>query len=486
MQRPSRFARYDSAMTARTSAAVSPSSDAAANPPLAGLADGLRLVHRRGVTRPLAWRTHQLQQLLLLVQENEAALLDALNRDLGRPRFEGWVAELGILTSELQHTLKHLKGWMRPRRVHTPMVVQPGHASIHAEPLGVVLIIAPWNYPIQLALAPLIGALSAGNCVVIKPSEVAPASSAIMARLIPQYLDRECVRVVEGGVAETTELLTQRWDHIFYTGNGTVGRIVLSAAARHLTPVTLELGGKSPVLVDSEVDLDVAARRVVWGKFFNAGQTCVAPDYVLVQAGQEQEFLTRLRATLREFYGEDPKQSPDYGRIINERHHSRLLGLLGSGEVVAGGQNDPAERYLAPTILRGVAPDSPVMADEIFGPILPVIAMPSLDAAIEYVNAREKPLALYIFSKNSANVDKIIDSTSSGGVCVNDAVTHLVPPELPFGGVGGSGMGAYHGRFGFETFSHLKSVLNRGTFVDPALRYPPYSESKLKWVKRLS
>ena len=277
---------------------------------------------------------------------------------------------------------------------------------------------------------------------------------------------------------ETTELLAQRWDHIFYTGNGTVGRIVLAAAAQHLTPVTLELGGKSPVIVDSDVDLAVAARRIVWGKFFNAGQTCVAPDYILVQAAQEQPLLARLRETLREFYGEDPQKSPDYGRIVNERHHRRLLGLLGSGEVVTGGQSDAADRYLAPTVLRGVALDSPVMADEIFGPILPVIAVPDVDAAITFVNAREKPLALYVFSKNSDNVQKIVEGTSSGGVCVNDAVTHLVPPELPFGGVGGSGMGAYHGRFGFDTFTHQKGVLDRATFVDPALRYPPYSESE--------
>ncbi len=469
-------------MTARVNSASGSDADS----PISGLADQLRQTHRRGVTRPLAFRTHQLRQLLALLDENETALLQALTQDLGKPRFEGWASELGILRSEIQHTLKHLKNWLRPRRVSAPMVVQPSHARIHAEPLGVVLIIAPWNYPIQLALAPLIGALAGGNCVVVKPSEVAPASSAVMARLLPKYLDRDCVRIVEGGVDETTALLAQRWDHIFYTGNGTVGRIVLAAAAQHLTPVTLELGGKSPVLVDADVDLDVAARRIVWGKFFNAGQTCVAPDYVLVHAAQEQPLLTRLRATLREFYGEDPRQSPDYGRIVNARHHSRLVALLGSGEVVAGGHSDAADRYLAPTVLRNVAVDSPVMADEIFGPILPVIPVPNLDAAITFVNAREKPLALYVFSKNGATIDKVVAETSSGGVCINDAVAHLIPPELPFGGVGGSGMGAYHGRFGFDTFTHQKGVLDRATFVDPALRYPPYSETKLKWVKRLS
>lgn len=463
------------------------SSPVTADPPAhAGLADRLRAVHRRGVTRPLAWRTRQLRQLLALTQDNEPEILQALAADLGKPRFEAWAAELAPLVSELRHALKHLKSWMQPRRVRSPMLVQPSKATIRAEPLGVVLIIAPWNYPVQLALAPLVGALAGGNCVVLKPSEVAPATSALLAKLCPRYLDPECIQVVEGGVPETTELLAQHWDHIFYTGNGTVGRIVLEAAARHLTPVTLELGGKSPVFVDAEVDLAVAARRIAWGKFWNAGQTCVAPDYVLVHAAQEQAFLDRMRAALREFYGDDPKASPDYARIINERHHGRLRRLLDSGELVVGGQSDAAARYIAPTILRKVAPDSPVMADEIFGPILPVIAVPDLDAAIAFVNARPKPLALYVFSKNDATVEKILTDTSSGGACVNDAVVHLAVPELPFGGVGHSGMGAYHGRTGFDTFTHRKSVLDRATYVDPALRYPPYSGTKLKWARRLS
>jgi aldehyde dehydrogenase (NAD+) len=322
--------------------------------------------------------------------------------------------------------------------------------------------------------------------VVLKPSEVAPASSAVLAELVPRYLDRECVQVVEGGVAETTELLSQQWDHIFYTGNGTVGRIVMQAAARHLTPVTLELGGKSPAIVDAEVDLEVAARRITWAKFFNAGQTCVAPDYVLVHPSQEQPLLSAIKSTLREFYGDDPKKSADYGRIVNDRHHTRLVRLLGAGEVVTGGQHDAAQRYLAPTVLRNVPADAPVMADEIFGPILPVLTVPDVNAAIRFVTARDKPLALYVFSKNSAHIDQILESTTSGGACVNDAVTHLVPPDLPFGGVGGSGMGAYHGRAGFDTFTHRKSVLHKGTLVDPALRYPPYTDTKFKWVKRLS
>ncbi len=450
-----------------------------------GLADRLRAHHQSGVTRALKWRTHQLKQLLALLTEQESALTQALTKDLGKPRYESVVGELSFLTAELKHTLKHLKSWMQPRRVPAPLAVQPGQALIHADPLGVALIIAPWNYPIQLALGPLISAIAGGNCVVVKPSEVAPASSAAMTELIPKYLDRECVQVIEGGVAETTQLLEQRWDHIFYTGNGTVGRIVMQAAARHLTPVTLELGGKSPAIVDVDVDLDVAARRITWGKFFNAGQTCVAPDYVLVHTSQEQALLTRIRDTLHEFYGDDPQKSPDYARIVNERHHGRLVRLLGAGEVVIGGQHDVKQRYLAPTVLRNVPLDAPVMADEIFGPILPVFSVPDMDAAIRFVTARDKPLALYVFSKNSATVDKVLSGTSSGGACVNDAVMQLVPPELPFGGVGGSGMGAYHGRNGFDTFTHRKSVLTKATYLDPPLRYPPYSETKLKWLKRL-
>jgi aldehyde dehydrogenase (NAD+) len=369
--------------------------------------------------------------------------------------------------------------------VAAPVAVQPARARIVREPLGVVLVIAPWNYPVQLALVPLIGALAGGNCVVLKPSEVAPATSAVLARLIPRYLDPECVAVVEGGVPETTALLAERFDHVFYTGNGTVGRIVMEAAAKHLTPVTLELGGKSPCLVDSEVDLDVAARRIVWGKFFNAGQTCVAPDYALVPAALEKPLLERMKQVLVDFYGADPEKSPDFGRIVNGRHHARLTALLGAGEVVVGGRHDAASRYLAPTILRAVPPDAPVMQNEIFGPILPVLTVRDLDEAIAFVNAREKPLALYVFTRDRRAAKRVLAETSSGAVTVNDCITHMVPHGLPFGGVGPSGMGAYHGPHSFHTFTHAKAVLDRATFVDPPVRYPPYTPAKHKWIKRL-
>lgn len=445
----------------------------------------LRRAYESGVTRPLEWRLAQLRQLLRLLEENEDALLEALRDDLGKCQFEGFIGEIGFLAGEIKYTLKHLKSWLKPQRVKAPLPVQPAKARIHSEPLGVVLIIAPWNYPLQLALAPLVGAISGGNTAVIKPSEVAAATSAIIARLVPKYLDRDAVSVIEGGVPETTTLLAQRFDHIFYTGNGNVGRVVMKAAAEHLTPVTLELGGKSPCVVDEEADLEVAARRIVWGKYFNAGQTCVAPDYILVHERVEPRLLDKLRETIREFYGEDPKQSRDYARIVNERHHARLSRLLGSGDVVTGGEADVGDKYIAPTVLKDVSPDSPVMQDEIFGPILPVIRVKNVDEAIDFINEREKPLALYVFTNDKERARRVIDRTSSGGACINDCVSHLLPPELPFGGVGPSGMGAYHGKATFDTFTHKKSVLDKATKLDAPLRYPPYVDQKLKWAKRL-
>jgi aldehyde dehydrogenase (NAD+) len=452
---------------------------------IVAIVERLRRAFDSGRTRGIEWRLRQLNQFAAMMLENEEAMLDALAADLGKPRFEGWGGETQYVVGEIKYMRKSLAKWMRPKRVSTPIIAQPGRAKIIAEPLGLVLIIAPWNYPIQLALAPMVGALAAGNAVVLKPSEVAPASSALLGQLVPKYFDPECVAVVEGGVPETTRLLAERWDHIFYTGNGAVGRIVMEAAAKHLTPVTLELGGKSPCIVDEDVDMEVAARRIVWGKFFNTGQTCIAPDYVLVHESRETELCERMKAVVREFYGENPKASPDYGRIINERHHARLSKLIASGEVVVGGETDAAEKFIAPTILRKVDPGSPVMADEIFGPILPVLTVKSIDAAIDFVNARPKPLALYMFTRNKDRANAVLGRTSSGGACINDALQHLLPHELPFGGVGPSGMGAYHGRTTFDTFSHHKSVLEKATFTDPALRYPPYTPGKTKWAKRL-
>jgi len=349
----------------------------------------------------------------------------------------------------------------------------------------VVLVIAPWNYPAQLALLPLVGILGAGNCAILKPSEVAPATSALLASIIPKYFNSDTLAVVEGGIPETTELLEQRFDHIFYTGNGTVGRIVMAAAAKHLTPVTLELGGKSPCYVDTHANLDVAAKRIVWAKFFNAGQTCVAPDYILAHKDIHDELLERMTAAITAFYGDNIQNSPDYGRIINERHHRRLMDLLKGETLLCGGYGDETIKFIEPTIVRDVSPDSSLMREEIFGPILPVLPIESTDQAIQFILEREKPLALYVFSENKDSYQRVLQQTSSGGACVNDAMTHLSALDLPFGGVGESGMGHYHGKHGFDTFSHQKSVLDKSSRFDLPLRYPPFNDAKAKWLKRL-
>jgi aldehyde dehydrogenase (NAD+) len=447
----------------------------------------LRSTFASGRTKSYEWRVKQLEALRKMLVDREDEILDALHVDVGKPRLEAWIAEVSYMVKEVDHTRKHLADWMRPERTGTPLVIQPGRSEVRKEPLGVCLVIAPWNYPFQLAMAPLLGALSAGNCVLLKPSEVAPHTSALLARLIPQYLDADAVAVVEGGVAETTALLEQKFDHIFYTGNGHVARIIMTAAAKHLTPVVLELGGKSPCIVDKDVDLDVVARRIAWGKFYNAGQTCIAPDYVLVHEAVREPFFDKIRASLREFYGEDPQKSPDYGRIVNGRHHQRLARLLpGSGEPVTRVELDEADRYFSPTVLRDVPTDSAVMADEIFGPILPVLSYREADEVVSFVNERPKPLALYVFSENAAFQSKMLDGTSSGGATVNHVWLHFGVPGLPFGGVGESGMGAYHGQYSFDTFTHRKAVLQKPLKLDPPIMYPPYDGLKAKLLKLLA
>jgi aldehyde dehydrogenase (NAD+) len=446
----------------------------------------LRAGFASGRTRPAEWRLAQLDRLRALLTENRDALVRALEADLRKPDPEGWLTDVGFTLGDLDVARKQLRRWMKPRRVATPLKLQPGRSWLQPEPLGVVLVIAPWNYPVQLALAPLAAAIAAGNCALIKPSEVTPHVSAVLAELVPRYLDPDCVAIVEGGVAETQALLAERWDHIFYTGNGRVARIVMAAAARHLTPVTLELGGKSPCLVDEDVDLDVTARRIVWGKFLNCGQTCVAPDYVLVHEARERELVERMAHWVHEFYGDLPQQSPDLARIVNEQHVDRLAKLLESGTPVIGGQVDRADRWVAPTILRDVPPDAPVMQEEIFGPILPVLKVRDLDEAIAFVNARPKPLALYVFSRRQAVQDAVVERTSAGGVCVNAVLWHIGNEHLPFGGVGESGMGAYHGRHGFEAMSHLKPVLKKSTKADPKIGYPPYTKWKKALIKRFA
>ncbi|MGI9591334.1 MAG: aldehyde dehydrogenase family protein [Myxococcota bacterium] len=447
-----------------------------------GLVAGLRDAFDRGLTRPLDWREAQLRGLERLIAERGDELLAALQADLAKPAVEAWAADIGVVRMEAAQARKKLQRWTRPEKVG--LLPIPGRMRIIREPLGVVLIIAPWNYPVQLLLTPLIGAIAAGNAAMLKPSEVTAHTSDVLAKRVPEYLDPEAICLIEGGVEETSALLAERWDHIFYTGNGSVARIVMEAAAKHLTPVTMELGGKSPCIVDGDVDVEIAARRIAWGKWLNAGQTCVAPDYVLVKREREDELVEALARCVKEFYGDDPQQTEDYARIVNERHRQRVARLLKDGKPAFGGETDENDRYVAPTVLRDVSPDSNVMQEEIFGPVLPVLPIDSIDEAVAFVNERDKPLALYLFTGDREVEEDVLARTSSGGVCVNGTILHLASPELPFGGVGPSGMGTYHGRFSFETFSHKKSVLSRGLRFDPKLMYPPYSNLKTRLLKK--
>ncbi|MFI1760534.1 aldehyde dehydrogenase family protein [Streptomyces sp. NPDC020800] len=420
----------------------------------------LRATFRTGRTKPVEWRTGQLRRLRAMLTEKGADLAAALHADLGKSSTEAYRTEIDFTVREIDHTLDHLDEWLHPEPAPVPAHLgSDATAWTQYDPLGVVLVIAPWNYPAQLLLAPMVGALASGNAVVAKPSELAPATSAALARLIPAYLDTDAVAVVEGAVPETTALLAERFDHIFYTGNGTVGRIVMRAAAEHLTPVALELGGKSPVFVDRGTDLDVVADRLARGKFLNAGQTCVAPDYVLTDPETAAALESALVRAVEALFGPDPAASPEYGRIVNERHFDRLLALLGSGRVAVGGGSDRGSRYIAPTVLADVDPASPVMQEEIFGPVLPIVTVPGADEAIGFINDRDKPLALYVFSESEQIRGRFAAETSSGGLGHGLPLAHLTVSDLPFGGVGESGTGSYHGRYSIETFSHRKAVL---------------------------
>ncbi|MFJ3307092.1 aldehyde dehydrogenase family protein [Streptomyces sp. NPDC086549] len=422
----------------------------------------LRATFRTGRTKPVEWRTGQLRRLREMLTENGPELAAALHADLGKSSTEAYHTEIDFTVREIDHTLDHLVEWLRPESAPVPAHLGgDATAWTQYDPLGVVLVIAPWNYPAQLLLAPMVGALAAGNAVVAKPSELAPATSAALARIVPAYLDTEAVAVVEGGVPETTALLAERFDHIFYTGNGTVGRVVMRAAAEHLTPVTLELGGKSPVFVDRGTDIEVVADRLARGKFLNAGQTCVAPDYVLTDPETAAALGSALVRAVEGLYGADPAACAEYGRIVNERHFDRLGALLGSGRVLVGGGSDRTNKYIAPTVLADVDPKSPVMQEEIFGPILPIVTVDGLDEAIGFINDRDKPLALYVFTESAGTRARIAAETSSGGLGYGLPLAHLTVSDLPFGGVGESGTGSYHGRYSIETFSHRKAVLEK-------------------------
>ena len=445
----------------------------------------LQATFRSGRTRDLAWRDGQLSALERMMNEQEAAITEALKQDLGKPALESWTAEISYVAGDAAYCRKKLKRWAKPRKVTTPSVAMPGKSWVQPEPLGTVLIIGAWNYPLQLVLAGYAAAIAAGNCAILKPSELAPATSKLMAKIVPEYMDNDCVRVVEGAIPETTALLELPFDHILYTGNGSVARIIMAAAAKHLTPVTLELGGKSPCVVLPDANLETTARRIAWGKFSNAGQTCIAPDYILTDAETEAKLLPLIENAIRDMYGDNPEASDSYGRIVNERHFDRIMGLVQSGEVAIGGQNNRETRFIAPTVLTGVSTDSAVMQEEIFGPVLPIVRIKDLDAAIDFIRDGDKPLAGYIFTSDGASEARFVDEVSCGSTCINDTMMFMMVHELPFGGVGGSGMGAYSGEYGFNTFSHMKAVMKRGWWPDPALRYAPYTQKKFDWMRRL-
>ncbi|HEY9840686.1 MAG TPA: aldehyde dehydrogenase [Candidatus Obscuribacterales bacterium] len=438
-----------------------------------------------GKTRPLAFRQGQLQALRGAIQRYEGQIMAALKQDFGKCSFEAYATEIGFVLDELSHTLRHLPEWVDPEDVKTPLVHQPASSQIIYEPYGVALIIAPWNYPFQLLIDPLIGAMAAGNCAIVKPSELTPATSRVIADLIANTFDPHYVIALEGGVELSQELLEQQFDYIFFTGGTRIGRIVMEKAARYLTPVTLELGGKSPCIVDRGVPLEVTARRIVWGKFMNAGQTCVAPDYVLVPPEMKVDLIQEMARCIKEFYGSNPQQSPDYARIVNDTHFERLSRMIKPEQVAVGGQHERGSRYIAPTILSPVNWDDQVMEDELFGPLLPILTYRSLEEVIEKVQSRPRPLALYFFSENKAHQQMIINRLNFGGGCINDTMIHLATPYLPFGGIGPSGMGGYHGRFSFEAFSHRKALMQRPLKLDLPLRYPPYPSWKEKVVRQI-
>uniref|UniRef100_A0A8D0RMX5 Aldehyde dehydrogenase n=1 Tax=Sus scrofa TaxID=9823 RepID=A0A8D0RMX5_PIG len=445
----------------------------------------LRAAFQTGRSRPLAFRLQQLQALRRMVQEREEDLLAAIAADLSKSKLNAYSQEVLTILGEIDLALEKLPEWAAARPAEKNLLTMLDEAYVQPEPLGVMLIIGAWNYPLVLSIQPLIGAIAAGNAVIIKPSEISENTAKILAKLLPQYLDQDLYAVINGGVEETTKLLEQRFDHILYTGSTAVGKIVMEAAAKHLTPVTLELGGKSPCYIDPDCDLDVACRRIAWGKYMNCGQTCIAPDYVLCEPSLQDQVVQKTKEAVKEFYGDNIKDSPDYERIVNLRHFKRIQSLLEGQKIAFGGETDEATRYIAPTILTDVDPEAKVMREEIFGPILPIVPVKNADEAVKFINEREKPLAFYVFSRNNKLIKRMIEATSSGGVTGNDVIMHFMLSSLPFGGVGSSGMGAYHGKHSFETFSHLRPCLLKSLKGEGAnkLRYPPNSQSKVDWAK---
>jgi len=432
----------------------------------------------------ISYRKESLKKLLHFIVINEEAIIEALHRDFKKCRFEAIVTETSYVISDLKHTIRNINSWAKPKKVLPSILNFPSQDVIYSEPYGKVLILAPWNYPFQLVLCPLIAAVAAGNQVVVKPSELTPNTSAIISQILTRTFDKNHVDVIEGGIDVATALLAQRWDYIFFTGSVEVGKIVAQSAAQYLTPVTLELGGKNPCIIDDSAELQLAAKRIVWGKFVNAGQTCIAPDYILIQANVKEKFISFLKDEITNAYGENPELSPDFPRIIDKKNWFRLSEMLNESNIIFGGQTNDETRYIAPTIIDEPSENHLLMKGEIFGPLLPILAFENEDTIQKIISKYEKPLALYVFSKNSKFSRKIIQEYSFGGGCINDTMVHFANKRLPFGGVGHSGIGSYHGRFGFDTFTHKKSIVKKGNWIDIPIRYAPYKD-KINFVRKL-
>ncbi|MCR4714809.1 MAG: aldehyde dehydrogenase [Treponemataceae bacterium] len=446
-----------------------------------------RKFYSTGETLPISFRKEKLRALLASIEKHEAEILAALHEDLNKSSFEGYITEVSIVKDEIKFTRKHLSRWAKPKRVKTPITLFPGKSYRYREPYGITLVMAPWNYPFQLTLAPVVGSISGGNCTVVKPSNYSPATSAIIRKVLSECFAEDYIAVVEGGRDANQALLQQKFDYIFFTGGVTVGKLVMEAASKNLTPVSLELGGKSPCIVDKTADIDLTAKRIMWGKFVNAGQTCVAPDYILVESAVKDELIAAMKKWIVKFHGEKPLEDPELPKIITQKHFERLSAFVdgrnaANGSVAFGGSTNPATRQIEPTLLDSPTPDSPVMSEEIFGPVMPVIPVQDMNAAVAYVLSRPKPLALYYFTRNKKAQERMIKTVPYGGGCINDTLIHLATPYMPFGGVGNSGMGHYHGKESFTTFTHEKSVLKRGAWPDVPLRYQPYGD-KLKIAK---
>lgn len=453
-------------------------------PDIASIVQNQHLFFDTGNTKPISFRIKQLKKLKALLGEYEAEIFDALKEDFNKPHFETFGTELGILYDEINLAVKKLPSWVKPEKKRGTLVTFPSRSRIYSQPYGVALVIGAWNYPVQLSLNPVIGAIAAGNCAVLKPAELAAASSSVLKTMINSHFEPGFLRVVEGGAAEARHLLDQPLDYIFFTGSEEVGKKVMKAAARQLTPVTLELGGKSPAIVDNTADLETAARRITWGKFINAGQTCIAPDYVYVNETVSDQLKDYMVQAIHDFYGPDPSKSPDYARIIDDKHYARLAGLMEDVHIVVGGKTAKEDLYVSPTIIDKVDWTHPLMQEEIFGPLLPVLEFKNMEEVITEVNNRPSPLSLYIFTSKSSVQREIIEKIPFGGGCINDTAFHFGNNKLPFGGIGSSGFGTYHGKSSFDLFSHKKSILKKPTWPDFPIRYAPY-DGKLKWLKKI-